>query len=498
MEPVYPALSSDVDVQNPITVPALINGTDVLFSSNFDVIGPHTGGIVWKCTSASPQDAIRAVEAAEAAFPIWSSTNPTERRRILLKAADLMEERVPEIATTMITEMGADRGSALDFVTPLGVTMCRDIAARTTSLEGRITSTEVDGQTATIQKIPIGVCLGVVTWNAPAVFATRSIATALAAGCTTVIKAHEFTPRCYYLLTKCFVDAGVPPGAVNVISCKAEDAAAVTTAMIEHPAVRKINFTGSADIGRKLAVTCAQNLKPCLMELGGKNSAIVLEDANLENAAIQCILGGLLNSGQICMATDRIIVQSKVAQQFKTTFSGILGKMFPGTNPPATVSHAAAKNRIEEIVAEAEKSGAKIVEGDWNLVAESNASNAYTNGVFLRPIVVEDVKPAMRIWQEEIFGSVVAMTTVETEEEAVALANDTRYGLNAAVFTEDIRRGIRVSKRIDVGQVNINRMTVQGVPALPFGGVKSSGWGRFNHQEGLDEFLTTKVITWMD
>ena len=333
------------------------------------------------------------------------------------------------------------------------------------------------------------------------VFGCRSIGSALAAGCTTVIKATELTPRCYHLIACAFADAGLPPGCLNVISCCAEDAAAVTRAMIEHPAVRKINFTGSTAVGRQVAAVCGQNLKPCLMELGGKNSAIVLPDADIGKAAIQCVLGGCLNSGQTCMATDRIIVHEAIAEPFAEALSGVVSKLFAEGNPPPLLVNEKSRHRILQIVEEAKKKGAMTMKGDL-----PNGGTPMTNGsplpvdsgIYLRPIIIGKVTPEMRIWEEELFGSVMAVATASSEDDAIQIANSTGYGLSAAIFTEDLKRGLRLARRLESGAVHINSMTVQDEPALPFGGVKGSGWGRFNNVQGLEEFLVTKSVTWMD
>lgn len=336
--------------------------------------------------------------------------------------------------------------------------------------------------------------------NAPPVFAARAFAAPLAAGCTSVVKSSDLSPRTYYALAQCYIDAGVPAGSVNVISCRPEAASQVVTSLIEHPAIRKIHFTGSTNVGRKIAATAAMNLKPCILELGGKNSAIVLDDANLETAAVQCILGAFLGSGQICMSTDRIIVDAKIAPAFQGVFSAVLSNMFASGNAPPTLVNAASRQRVADLIAEAKSKGASIIEGSWDAAgaSDSHAQGQYEDGVFMRPVVMKDVTPDMKIWSDEIFGVGVTIVTVNSEAEAIKIANGTEYGLSSSIFTEDLRRGLRVAKEIEAGQVHINSMTVQEEASMPFGGVKASGWGRFNNKEGLDEFLVTKSVTWMD
>lgn len=282
-----------------LPIPLLINGESVTTPKTFPVISPYTNAAIWESSSASTDDAIRAVEAADAAFPSWSATKPTVRRDILLKTADLLEARLETNASYMRQEMGADVGASAGFVVPLAIRMLRDIAGRITSICGSVPVVEAEGQSAIVYKEAMGVILGIVPWNAPYVFGIRSAACALAAGNTTILKSSELTPRCYWAIGQAFQDAGLPDGCLNVIHCAAEDAPAVVNAMIEHDAVRKVNFTGSTAVGRKIARACGANLKPCLMELGGKNSSIVCQDADLGVAVQGVLAGAFLNVSRL-------------------------------------------------------------------------------------------------------------------------------------------------------------------------------------------------------
>ncbi|PYH41224.1 aldehyde dehydrogenase [Aspergillus saccharolyticus JOP 1030-1] len=476
----------------PPVIPLIINGKEESAESTFDVISPYTNEPCWKAASASPQDAIRAVEAAEAAFPAWSQTKPTVRRDILLKAADILENRLKENAEYMRTEMGADVGASQFFIVPLGIAMLRDIAGRITSICGSVPIVEEEGQSAMIYKEPMGVILGIVPWNAPYVFGIRAAACALAAGNTTVLKASENSPCSYWALTRAFVDAGMPSGCFNLITCRQQDAAPVVNAMVEHPAVRKINFTGSTAVGRKLAAVCGQNLKPCLMELGGKNSSIVCADANIETAVKGVLAGAYLNSGQICMATDRILVHSSIAPAFIDALKAALNSNLDPSSPPPTLVSMASKKRVERLVKEALEGGAQLLSGSMDEGAQTGG------GVRMPPILLGNVTENMTVWQEEAFASVAACMVVNSDEEAIRLANNSGYGLSAAVFTEDLRKGLAMAKKIQSGAVHINSMTIHDEAVLPHGGVKNSGWGRFNSSQGLEEFLVTKSVTWMD
>ncbi|OQE13316.1 hypothetical protein PENFLA_c050G05588 [Penicillium flavigenum] len=474
-----------------LTVPLIINGQEETTPNTFPVTSPYTNSTIWTASAATPQDAIRAVEAADAAFPSWSQTKPTVRRDILLKAADILEARLDTNAEYMRQEMGADVGASAGFVVPLGVRMLREVASRITSICGSVPVVETEGQSAIIFKEAMGVILGIVPWNAPYVFGIRSAACALAAGNTTILKSSELTPRCYWAIGRAFEDAGLPAGCLNIIHCAPQDAPEVVNAMIEHDAVRKINFTGSTAVGRKIARACGQNLKPCLMELGGKNSSIVCHDADLQTAVQGVLAGAFLNSGQICMATDRILVDSSILPAFTEALQKALAAGAAASDLPPTLVNTASKTRVEALIANAVSAGAHFISGSADSVPTDS-------GVRMAPAVLGGVKEDMELWQEESFASVAACMPFDSEDEAIRLANGSGYGLSASVFTEDLRKGLAMAKRIQSGAVHINSMTIHDEPALPHGGVKNSGWGRFNTDEGLNEFLVTKSVTWMD
>ncbi|CDM33057.1 hypothetical protein DTO013E5_5748 [Penicillium roqueforti] len=477
---------------NPgFTVPLLINGHEETTPNTFPVTSPYTNTTIWTASAATPQDAIRAVEAASAAFPSWSQTKPTVRRDILLKAADLLEARLNMNAEYMRQEMGADVGASAGFVVPLAVRMLREVASRITSICGSVPVVETEGQSAIVFKEAMGVILGIVPWNAPYVFGIRSAACALAAGNTTVLKSSELTPRCYWAIGRAFEDAGLPAGCLNIIHCAPQDAPEVVNAMIEHEAVRKINFTGSTAVGRKIARACGQNLKPCLMELGGKNSSIVCRDADLQTAVQGVLAGAFLNSGQICMATDRILVHTSILPAFTEALQKALAAGAAASALPPTLVNTASKTRVEALIASAVSAGAHFISGSADSVPTDS-------GVRMAPAVLGGVTEDMALWQEESFASVAACMPFDSEDEAIRLANGSGYGLSASVFTEDLRRGLAMARRIQSGAVHINSMTIHDEPALPHGGVKNSGWGRFNTDEGLNEFLVTKSVTWMD
>jgi acyl-CoA reductase-like NAD-dependent aldehyde dehydrogenase len=306
--------STDTDNSTSLVVPLWINGIEESSLSTFEIINPKSGQPCWNAASATSDDALRAIAAADKAFVSWSKSKPARRMEILLNTATILEQNSAEYAMYMATEMGAEIPVAQFFMLPLAVSMLRDIAGRTVSICGSVPQCQQEGQSAIVFKEPYGVSLGIVPWsvsvgvrsqpassvdsrsrNAPYVFGVRSAATAIATGNTAILKGSELTPRCYWAIGKAFHEAGLPAGVLNVLSCPASKAEEIVNVMIENPAVRHVDFTGSRLVGQKVARMCGQNLKPCLMELGGKNSALVLEDADIQKAVDACVAGAFLN-----------------------------------------------------------------------------------------------------------------------------------------------------------------------------------------------------------
>ncbi|KAF2013945.1 aldehyde dehydrogenase [Aaosphaeria arxii CBS 175.79] len=479
------------------TTPLIINGKDVTSSSTFPVISPSSHQQIWSASAASLSDVSSAIEAAQAALPQWSKTKPAAKRDIFLKAADIFQSRASELGKYMMEEMGAEAGFSSGFNVPLAADMMRDVAGRVGTVTGYIPTCAQEGTAALVVKEPYGVVLGIAPWNAPYILGTRAVLYALAAGNTCILKGSELSPRCFWAIGSVLNEAGLPPGALNVLYHRPEDAAQITTALIEHPAIKKINFTGSTGVGRIIASTAGKHLKPVLMELGGKASAIVLDDADLNKAATQCALGAFLNSGQICMSTERILVHKAVKPQFIEAFKGAVEGIFGGDKPaPVLVASAGVdKNRI--LIQSAIQSGAKLIHGDHSKI-EAHPETKEVSRTRMRPIIIDGVTKEMDIYQTESFGPSVSIIEISSEEEGIEIANDTEYGLTGAVFTENLARGIRVARQIESGAVHINAMTVHDETGLPHGGAKLSGWGRFNGNWGIEEFLRLKTITYQE
>ncbi|KAJ7255184.1 Aldehyde/histidinol dehydrogenase [Mycena rebaudengoi] len=478
------------------TIPLLINGQEKTSTSTFPVVSPVSHTTIWSCSSASSADAEAALAAASAAFPIWSKTKPAARRTILLKVADLLEQRADELKAHMNEETGSpDPFAAFNVATT--AEHLRDTAGRCSAIMGNIPICQEDGTSALLVKEPYGVVLGIAPWNAPYILGVRAVLYALAAGNTCVLKGSELSPRCFYHIGRAFTDAGLPAGALNILYTPREESAAITNQLITASVVKKVNFTGSTAVGSIVAATAGRALKPCIMELGGKAAAIVLEDADIDLAAMQCVLGAFLHAGQICMSTERILVHADIVDKFRPALQKAVSGFLPANGPAPVLVQAPAVTRNRALVADALGKGAKLLHGD-HTGDEPHPDTGAPSATRLRPLIVDGVTPEMSLYRDESFGPSVSIIAVKSEDEAVAIANDSDYGLNNAVFTRDLARGLRVAKKLECGSVHINSMSVHDEANLPHGGTKSSGWGRFNGQFGIEEFLRTKTITFKE
>ena len=467
----------------------LIGGADVPATggATFDRLNPLTGEVATRAAAATPADARAAADAAAAAFPVWSALSPTARRAKLTKAAELMEANAARVAAIMVQETGCTHGWG-HFNIHLAVNMLREAAALTTQISGEVIPSDVPGALSMAIRQPAGVCLGIAPWNAPIILGVRSVAVPLACGNTVVMKASEVCPATHRFIGEMLAAAGLGDGVVNIVTSSAADNAAVVEALIAHPAVKRINFTGSTRVGKLLAVQAAQHLKPILLELGGKAPLLVLDDADLDAAVDATVFGAYANQGQICMSTERVIAHESVADAFAAKLAARV-KALPVGDPRtgefvlASVVGQPTVDRINRLLADATAKGAKVIAG-------GTATSTIIPG-----IVVDHVTPEMELWREETFAPQVSITRVMSDDEAIAKANDTEYGLSAAVFTRDISRGLAVARRIESGICHINSPTVQDEAQMPFGGVKGSGYGRFGGKAGVAEFTELRWIS---
>ncbi|GAB3677183.1 aldehyde dehydrogenase [Salinisphaera aquimarina] len=467
----------------------LIGGKSQPASDNatFKRRNPASGEVVTRAAAASVADAQAAVEAADAAFEAWSRVGPHARRAQLLAAADELEARAEQFTAHMVAETGATPGWA-GFNVHVAAGMLREAASLTTQVTGQVIPTEVPDNLAMSVRVPCGVVLGIAPWNAPVILGTRALATALACGNTVVLKASEQCPAVHHLIVEALTAAGLADGVVNVVTNAPDDAPAVVKALIEHPAVRRVNFTGSTSVGRIIAETAARQLKPALLELGGKAPFVVLDDADLDAAVAAAAFGAFFHQGQICMSTERLVVMDSVADAFVEKLAHKASSLKAGDpqhddTPLGTLIGEPARVHLNALIADARDKGATI------------ASGGPADTVIMQPTVVDGVTPEMRLYHEESFGPVVAVMRVPTEDEAVRVANDTEYGLSGAVFSGDGSRGLRVAKRIRSGICHVNGPTVHDEAQMPFGGVKASGYGRFGGQAGIAEFTDLRWMT---
>jgi len=418
-------------------------------------------------------EAIAAADAAAAAFPDWSALGPNARRALLNSAADELDARADAFVETMTNELRASEPWAR-FNVQLGAGMVREAAALTTQIGGEVIPSDKPGLLSLALREPAGVVLGIAPWNAPVILGCRAIATPLACGNTVILKASERCPRTHGLIIEAFAAAGFPAGVVNLVTNAPADAAEVVGALIEHPAVRRVNFTGSTAVGRIVAKRAAEHLKPVLLELGGKAPLIVLDDADLDEAVKAAAFGAFMNAGQICMSTERIIVVDAVADEFVRRF-GEKAAAMPAPAVGEQVDEEAAAN-ARALIDDALAQGARAI-----------ASGPAT--------VLDRIMPAMKLYRDESFGPVVGIVRVADEEEAIRVANDSDYGLSAAVFTRDAARGLRVARRVRSGICHVNGPTVHDEPQMPFGGVGASGYGRFGGKAGIEAFTESRWIT---
>ncbi|UTW04093.1 aldehyde dehydrogenase [Amphritea atlantica] len=467
----------------------LIAGKDQPATKNatFQRCNPLSAEVVTVAAAATADDARAAATAAATAFKTWSQSGVGERRAKLLKAADIMESYQDEFISRMMAETGATPAWA-GFNVMIAAGVLREAASLTTQVGGEIIPSNVPDNMAMGIRVPCGVVLGIAPWNAPIILGTRAIATPIACGNTVVLKASEQCPATHQLIGQVLNEAGLGDGIVNVITNAPEQAGEVVTALIEHEGVRRINFTGSTGIGKIIAEKAARYLKPVLLELGGKAPFVVLEDADLDAAVEAAAFGAFFNQGQICMSTERLIVVDSVADEFASKLAAkaktlVAGDPQDSNNQLGTLISTQAGLKLNDLLEDALSKGANPLSG------------GKAEGVIMQATLVDNVTSDMRLYSEESFGPLVAMIRVKDEDEAVRLANDSEYGLSAAVFSKDIARALAVAKRIESGICHINAPTVHDEPQMPFGGVKSSGYGRFGGKAGIEEFTELRWMT---
>ncbi|WP_420753433.1 NAD-dependent succinate-semialdehyde dehydrogenase [Rhodococcus sp. O3] len=472
------------------TVPTdLFLGGDWVAAENgatFPVHDPATGKVLTEVADASPADAARALDAAVAAGPEWAATAPRERGELLRAAFAAVTARAEEFTLLMSLEMGKalpeSRAEAR-----YGAEFLRWFSEEAVRIAGRYTHSPAGTGRILVTKQPVGPCLAITPWNFPLAMGTRKIGPALAAGCTMLVKPASATPLTMLLLARVFEEVGLPKGVLSVLPTSR--AGAVTGPLLEDPRLRKLTFTGSTSVGRALAEKAGHAMLRTSMELGGNAPFLVFDDADLDAAVDGALAAKLRNGGEACTAANRIHVANSVREEFvaKLTEKMAAYRLGPGTDPDTTLGpliDAAQKDTVTTLVDDAVANGAQVRLG-------GKAPDG--PGWFYPATVLDDVPTSARILREEVFGPVAAVAGFDTEDEAIAAANATEYGLAAYMYTRSLDRALRVSEAIESGMVGVNRGVISDV-AAPFGGVKASGIGREGGHEGIEEYLETKYI----
>ncbi|WP_258199122.1 NAD-dependent succinate-semialdehyde dehydrogenase, partial [Streptomyces sp. A244] len=450
------------------------------------VDNPATGEELCRVADASPADGQRAVEAAVAAQAAWAATPPRTRSEILRRAYDLIIARTEDLALLMTLEMGKPLAEARAEVA-YGAEFFRWFSEEAVRIDGGLMTAPDGRNRLLVTRQPVGPCLLITPWNFPLAMGTRKIGPAIAAGCTIVLKPAPQTPLTSLALAAILTEAGLPAGVLNIVTTT--DAAGVVEPLLRGGQIRKLSFTGSTGVGRILLAQCADTVIRTSMELGGNAPLIVFDDADLDTAVEGTLVAKMRNMGESCCAANRIFVHTAVADEFASHLAARMAALTvgDGTRPGTDVGpliDLAGRSKAHDLVRDAVKRGATVLTGGQ--LPEGP-------GCFYPPTVLTGIAPDSQIIDTEIFGPVAAIRTFDTEDEAIAAANDTEFGLASYLFTQNLDRALRVAERLESGMIGLNTGLVSN-PAAPFGGIKQSGLGREGGTVGIDEFLEYKYI----
>ncbi|MFD6401430.1 NAD-dependent succinate-semialdehyde dehydrogenase [Nocardia sp. NPDC060249] len=453
----------------------------------FDVRNPADGTVIAQVADATPEDAMRALDAAVAAGQAWAATPSRERGEILRTVFEQLTERAEEFALLMTLEMGKALSESRNEVR-YGAEFFRWNSEEAVRIHGRYLNAPSGTGRIMVAKQPVGPCLAITPWNFPLAMGTRKIGPALAAGCTMIVKPASATPLTMLALAKLCSEAGLPDGVLSVITT--QRSGAVTGPLIDDPRLRKLTFTGSTEIGKKLVSASANRLLRTSMELGGNAPFVVFDDADIDAAVAGAMQAKLRNGGEACTAANRFYVQRGVVAEFTEKFVAAMADtvvMGPGTDAATTLGPLVSEDQreiVSDLVDDAVAVGARALIG---------GKVPGGPGWYYPATILGDVPPTARILREEVFGPVAPIVAFDSEDEGVAAANDTEYGLVSYVYTRDLDRALRISEAMESGMVGVNRGVISD-PAAPFGGVKESGFGREGGTEGIEEYLNTKYI----
>jgi len=451
-----------------------------------DIEDPSTEEALCAVADGTPEDAAAALDAACAAAASWAATPPRDRGEILRRTFELMNSRADDLALLMTLEMGKPLAESKGEIV-YAAEFLRWFSEQAVRIDGRYAVNPNGSGRLLTMKAPIGPCLLITPWNFPTAMGTRKIGPAVAAGCTMVVKPAQQTPLSMLALAELMTEAGLPAGVLNVIT--SSSASRVTGPLFDDPRLRKMSFTGSTPIGKKLMEQASKRLIKCSMELGGNAPYIVFDDANLDEAVDQALIAKMRNGGESCVAANRFLVHESVATEFAARLSERLGAMSVGRGTEDGVQvgpliDATQRDKVAELVDDAVGKGAKVMTG---------GERVGDRGYFYAPTVLSGITPDAELLREEIFGPVAPIATFSTEAEVIEAANATEFGLVAYLFTRDIKRAFRVSEALEVGMLGLNRGLVSNA-AAPFGGIKESGFGREGGLEGIEEYVTTKYV----
>jgi acyl-CoA reductase-like NAD-dependent aldehyde dehydrogenase len=454
----------------------------------YDDFDPWTSEVVARVQAGDANDALAAISSAHQAFHSWSHSSPSTRQEIFLRAAVILARRRNEVMGWLAAETGCgqDFGAIqLEFA----LSLLRQAAGAPYAAVGQVMPSDLDGAIAMAVRRPVGVVAAIAPWNAALILSGRAIAAPLVLGNTVVLKPSEESPWSGGLLwAEIFEEAGLPPGVLNVVTHAPGEAGAIGNELVAHPWVRRINFTGSTATGRRLAEAAGRNLKRVVLELGGQNPLIILADADLDYAVDAAAYGAFLHQGQICMCARRILIERPIADEFLARFAEkTAGLAYGDPRDPATVIgpliNEYALTTVSRRVTEAVRAGARLLAGGTAV------------GPCFPATLLVDVPPECELATDETFGPVVIVDVVDTADEAVQLANDSRYGLTAGVLTGNPDRGLALAEQLEAGIVHVNDQPIHDEPQMPFGGVKDSGWGRFGISFAMEEFTELRWLT---
>lgn len=467
----------------------LIDGEwrDASGGGTFAVEDPSTGTTLCEVADATPDDAMAALDAACAAQAEWAASAPNDRAKLLHDAYELLGERIEELALLMTLEMGKSVAEARGEIT-YAAEFFRWNSGEALRADGYYKTAGNGASRVLVMQQPVGPCYMITPWNFPTAMGTRKIGPAIAAGCTMVIKPAQMTPLSMLKLAEILQEVGLPAGVLNVIT--SSSSSAVSKPIISDPRLRKLTFTGSTEVGRKLIEQTAEGVLKTSMELGGNAPFVVFEDADVDDAVAGAMVAKMRNVGEACTSANRFYVHESIAEQFAAKLAEKMGAMKigrgsePGTEVGPLIDED-QRSKVAELVEDAVGKGAKTLCGGKAVAGA---------GYFYEPTVLADVPDDADLLDEEIFGPVAPIRTFRTEEEAIAAANATEYGLVAYLYTNDVKRALRVCERLDTGMIGLNQGMVSNAGA-PFGGVKASGTGREGGNEGIHEYLETKYVS---